>query len=159
MLSNLITDRTAADVAHWLALRNKGYANMTEAERAEWDAGTLKGAYNASDLNRVGIALNYVRDRLIEVGYLGAGVFEAKTDWTAANVPTADDLTNYLGYVSIIGEALAKFSTTPPTPTDTGALNCTEANNIEQIIIDVDKLITNMLAARFYCGDLYAGEA
>lgn len=159
MLENLITDRTAADVSRWRQLRDKGYAAMTEAERAEWDAGTMKGAYNASDLNRVGNALNFVRDRLESVGHIAANAFEAKTDWTAADVPTAGDLTRYLGYVSAVAEALAKFPTTPQTPTDTGALDYTEANAIEQILIDVDRIITNMLAARFYCGELYAGEA
>ena len=158
MLSNLITDRTLEDVQRWQELRDKGYIAMTDAEREEWNAGTMKGAYNVSDLNRVGTALNFVRDRLISVGDLRAGTFTAKTDWETGEVPTANDLTRYLGYVKTIAEALAKFPTTPPTPTDTGALNYAEANAIEQIILDVDRIITNMLAARFYCGELYAGE-
>lgn len=159
MLENLITDRTAADVWHWLQLRDKGRVYMTEEELAEWNAGTMKGAYNVSDLNRVGIALNYVRDRLIEAGYLEWGAFAARINWASSDVPTVDDLTKYLSYVSIVREALSQFTTTPPTPTNTGALDYAEANAIEQIIIDVDKLISNMLAARHFCGELYAGEA
>lgn len=124
MFENLITDRTQADVARWLTLRNKGYANMTEAEKAEWDAGQMKGAYNPPyDMNRVGAALNYLRDRLVEASYLPPGVFSARVDWTAADIPTDADLTNYLEYVSIIREALAQFSTTPPTPENTGGLD------------------------------------
>jgi hypothetical protein len=155
MINALVTDRTAADLARWLELRNKGYAKMTEAERAEWGAG-MKGAYNASDLNRVGEAMNYIRDRLVAAHYSCEVV--SKTDWTAADIPTAADLTAYLDKVACIREALAQFATTPATPTYTGGLDYQEANDIEQILIDIDKLVSNMLAARNFCGELYSGE-
>lgn len=157
MINTLVTDRTAADLARWLELRNKGYANMTEAERAEWGAG-MKGAYNASDLNRVGEAMNYIRDRLADASYISRIVFTAKTDWTETDIPTAKDITEYLRYVSIIREALAQFATTPTTPTYTGGLDYQEANNIEKILVDVDQLITNTLASCYYCGELFCGE-
>lgn len=63
IIDNLITDRTQADVERVKALAAKGFAAMTAAERAEWLTG-MKGAYNASDLNRVGTALNYLAGRL-----------------------------------------------------------------------------------------------
>ena len=157
MINTLVTDRTAADLARWLDLRNKGYANMTEAERTEWDSG-MKGAYNASDLNRVGEALNYLRDRLAEASYLSQVAFIAKTDWTATDIPTASDLFNYLRYVSVVREALAQFAKTPATPDYTGGLDYQEANDIEKILVDVDQLITNMQAHRYYCGELFCGE-
>lgn len=157
--STLITDRTAADLKHWEYLRDKGFANMTEPEKAEWLAGNLKGSYHSADLNRVGAALNYLRDRLNEAGYMSyQTTFTAKTNWTAASIPTAAELTHYLKCVSIIREAMAQYETTPPVPIDTGALNIDEANNIEKILIDVETLINNMLNARFFCGEVYAGE-
>lgn len=153
----LITDRTLADVSRWLTLRDKGYARMTEEERAEWSSG-MKGAYNSSDLNRVGEALNYLRDRLAAARYISSTEFIAKTDWTEANIPTPKEIENYLRYVSIIREALAQFATTPPVPEYSGGLDYQEANNIEQILVDVDRLITNMQAHRYYCGELFSGE-
>lgn len=154
----LITDRTLADVESWRFLRDKGYANMTADERAEWDAGNMKGSYNASDLNRVGGALNYLRDMLAEAAYLTGAEFTAKENWTSADIPTATDLSHYLGMVNTIRFALARFATTPPTPSDVGSLDYQGANDIERILFDVDQLITNMLAARHYAGDLYSGE-
>lgn len=155
----LITDRTAADFVRWLTLRNKGYANMTEDERLEWDAGDMKGAYNPqTDMNRVGEALNYVRDRLTLYGYLPRRSFTAKTDWTARDIPTPEALTEYLGYVSTVRAAFVILPTTPNVPEYTGGLDYQEANNIEQILLDVDRLITNMLAHRYYCGELFCGE-
>lgn len=157
--TTLVTDRTAADYQHWEYLRDKGFENMTEAERAEWLADDMKGAYHKGDLNRVGEALNYLRDRLTEAGYITYQTdFTAKTNWTITSIPTAADLTYYLKCVSNIREAMAQFESTPPAPTDTGALSIDEANNIEKILIDVETLINNMLAARLYCNDVFAGE-
>lgn len=157
MLDKLITDRTAADVARFLYLRDKG-TKANSSEKTEW-YGNLKGAYNASDLNRVGNALNFVRDRLIDTGYLKPDTFVAKTDWAVGAIPTAAEFSSYLGHVATIREALAQFEDTPPTPADTGALDYIEANNIERILLDIDQIINHMLAARHFCGELYAGEA
>ena len=157
--STLITDRTDADFKHWEYLRNKGYANMSQTERAEWLSGSMKGSYNASDLNRVGEALNYLQDKLNNAGYMTyQRMFTAKTDWTVASIPTAEDLTYYLKCVSHIRDALTLFDETPRAPIDTGTLNIEEANNIEKILFDVETLITNMFVSRFYCNDLYSGE-
>jgi hypothetical protein len=157
--TTLVTDRTAADLRHWEELRNKGFLNMTDEERAEWLSGTMKGAYNKGDLNRVGEALNYLHDKLNTAGYITYPLtFESKTNWTVASIPTAEDLTHYLECVSKIRKALTVFATTPPAPTDTETLSIEEANNIEKILLDVETLINNMLAARYFCGDLYAGE-
>lgn len=157
--STLITDRTQADFKRWEALRNKGFSNMTDAERAEWLADDMKGAYHKGDLNRVGACLNYLHDRLKEASYITyQNTFTAKTNWTATSIPTAADLTYYLQCVSFVREAMAQFATTPPAPEDTGALSVEEANNIEHILLDVERLINNMLAARLFCGDVFAGE-
>ena len=157
-MRSLVTDRTLVDVLRWRTLRDKGYANMTETERAEWDAGNMKGAYNVSDLNRVGAALNYLRDRLAETSYMSQVAFVAKTSWAVTDIPTASNLSDYLSCVAVIREALAQFATTPATPTNTGGLDYQEANDIEKILVDVDQLITNMLAARYFCAELYSGE-
>ena len=157
-LSGLITNRTAADYDRWKTLRDKGYPNMTAAEKAEWNSAAMKGCYNAGDLNRVGAALNYVRGRLAAAGYIAAGVFTARTDWALGDIPTAADLSYYLGCVAAVRQALALYAATPPAPADCGALSFSEANDIEKIILDADELITNMLAARYFCGELYSGE-
>ena len=153
----LITDRSANDVARWKELRNKGWSQMTAAERAEWLA-PMKGSYNATDLNRVGAALNYVRNRLVEYAYLPANTVTARADWTVAEIPTREELTKYLGYVSAVRGAFSRLPSTPSVPTDAARLTFREANDIEQIIFDVDLLLTNMVSAWYFSGDLYSGE-
>ena len=100
--------------------------------------------------------MNYIRDRLVAANYMCDVV--SKTDWTVTDIPTAADLTAYLDKVACIRETLAQLPTTPATPKNTGGLDYQEANDIERILLDVDRLIENMLAARYFCGDLYSGE-
>lgn len=68
VIDTLIYDRTQADVTRRDALAAKGLSGMTEAELAEWRAG-MKGAYNATDLNRVTDALHYLQEELTGYGY------------------------------------------------------------------------------------------
>lgn len=157
MLQNLITDRTLNDFQRWKELRDKGYANMTDAEREEWKT-DLKGSYNASDLNRVGAVLNYLRDRLTETAYLTGREFSMREDWQKNEIPSTTAFYEYINAVETIRGAMSFKLTTPPTPENNGSLDYEGANNIEKILIDVDELITNMLNVRYFSGDLFSGE-
>ena len=157
MLENLITDRTQADFDRWRTLRDKGFSAMTDEEKAEF-SGDMKGAYNASDLNRVGGALNYLSDRLTAAGYLRGDEFSAREDWGENEIPTGEQFTAYLKAVETIRAAMSRKATTPQTPADVGGLDFQGANDIEKIFLDVEELINNMLAVRFFCNELYSGE-
>lgn len=153
---NLITNRTQADVDRVAALAARvSTGTATAAEQTEW-ATDLKGAYNASDLNRVGAAVAYVAGRLNGYGY--AVTVNPKQDWTVSDIPTAGQMAAYLRDVAALRGAIAVMASTPPTPDSASGLTWREANNIEQILLDVDELLTRMAAAWFYSGDLYAGE-
>nr|DAR36381.1 MAG TPA: hypothetical protein [Caudoviricetes sp.] len=152
---NLITDRTQADVDRVRQLAQKGFGNMTAAEKTEWLSG-LKGAYNASDLNRVGAAVAYVAGRLKGYGY--AVSVSPRQDWQVLDIPTPESMTAYLADVAALRAALTVAADTPEVPEDMERLTWQEANDIEQILVDVDELLTRMAAAWFYSGDLYAGE-
>lgn len=152
---NLITDRTQADVDRVRQLAQKGFWNMTAAEKTEWLNG-LKGAYNASDLNRVGAAVAYVAGRLTGYGYVVS--VSPRQDWHVTDIPTQESMTAYLADVAALRAALTVAAGTPEVPEDMERLTWQEANNIEQILVDVDELLTRMAAAWFYSGDMYAGE-
>lgn len=153
---NLITNRTQADVDRVAALTGRVSAGTaTAAELAEWQS-DLKGAYNASDLNRVGAAVSYVAGRLNGYGY--AVTVTAKQDWTGSDIPSAGQMAAYLQDVAALRGAIAVMASTPPTPDSANNLTWQEANNIERILLDVDALLTKMAQAWFYSGDLYAGE-
>jgi hypothetical protein len=152
---HLITDRTQFDVDRVNELAKKGWANMTQEERSEWEVG-LKGAYNCTDLNRVQSAVRYLRDRFSDVGYF-IGLSDART-WTLKDVPTQAEMDEYLSDVRAIWGTLTLFNTTPAVPDSMIGLNYIKANHIEQILLDVDTLLSNMIASFVYSGDIYGGE-
>lgn len=152
---NLITDRTQADVDAVRALAAKGWAAMTDTEKAAWMAG-LKGAYNAADLNRVGAAVLYIAGRLADAGYHTP--VAPKQDWQMQDIPTPAQMQRYLADIGTIRAALAVMLSTPDAPASMDKLNYTEANAIEQILLDVDALITKLISAYYYSGELIAGE-
>lgn len=152
---HLVTDRTQTDVDRVNELAKKGLENMTPEERSEWEVG-LKGSYNSTDLNRVQSAVRYLRDRFANVGYF-VDVSDPKT-WTMKDVPTRSDMTEYLNDVRAIRGVLTLFNTTPPVPDTMVGMTYVKANHIEQILLDVDRLLSNMIASFVYSGDIFGGE-
>lgn len=85
IIDTLITDRTQSDITRWRTLHDKGWANMTADEKAEWTAG-MKGAYNATDLNRVNDALIYLRDLFGGFGFSADIKLPVITDVTPGTI-------------------------------------------------------------------------
>lgn len=72
--STLVIDRTQQDVAYAKQLIDKLVTGTaTDAEKAEWNSFTLKGAYNHTDLNRVTEAMEDLKLRLEGYGYAVPG--------------------------------------------------------------------------------------
>lgn len=141
IIDTLITNRTHSDVERVRELAAKGFAAMTAAEQAEWLAG-MKGAYNASDLNRVGTALNYLAGRLASI--CGKSIaWTAKTDWAVTDIPAASQTETYRRQIQDIRDALAYPAGTPDAP-QLGRLTYTDANNIERILKLCEDLIVNV---------------
>ena len=131
---SLVTDRTAEDVA------NK----------------TAKGFYNASDLNRVGAAVRYVAERFAAQGY--AVAVSSKTDWTEKDIPTAAELETYRQNIAALRGLSAVIKSTPETPETMRFLDYIKATDIEQMLLDLDTLLTNATLAWYQSGEIYAGE-
>lgn len=185
MQLNLITDRTQADVTLVNQLRAKGWANMTEAERTAYLAG-LKGAYNATDLNRVEQAVHDINDYIngiqAELDSLldTEGVapdqhwavpfspltLTTKTDWARSDIPTPSDLGRYLSNVDALTDQLPIDKSLPE---DMERLGYESANEIERALLaeydaaaaysaDREAAIKNTAMAYAYSGELYGGE-
>lgn len=152
---HLITDRTQFDVDRVNELAQKGWANMNAEERSEWEVG-LKGAYNCTDLNRVQSAVRYLQDRFATVGYF-VDVSDAKT-WTLQDAPTQGEMAEYLADIRAIRGVITLLKTTPAVPDTMVGFTYVKANHIEQILLDVDTLLSNMIAGFVYSGDIYGGE-
>ena len=112
--------------------------------------------YNASDLNRVGAAVQYVAERFAAQGY--AVTVHPKTDWTEKDIPTAAEMETYRQDIASLRGLIAVLKSTPETPETMRFLDYLKANDIERILLDLDALLTNAAAAWYQSGELYAGE-
>ena len=188
VIDTLVYDRTQADVSRALALARRGWAKLTDVEKTEWLAG-LKGAYNADDLNRVGSATTYLSALLVQLpkdmlAYLASlGVapdaffavpynpedygFSGKTDWAEADIPTAQELADYLAKVALL-RASFEYDT-DPLPESMEKLTFSGANAIEKALAllqeaadawqaDKKHWADKVPQAWYFSGDLYAGE-
>lgn len=103
ILNRLVTDRNQTDVSEWLRLRSKGYGSMSEEEKAKWVAG-MRGAYNASDLNRVTEAMVYLAELYRQYGYavnytpINITHEDGTTDttWRLTDIPTDAQMAEFL---------------------------------------------------------------
>ena len=129
---------------------------VTDRTQADVNAGNAKGTYNASDLNRVVAAMNYVADRLREQGY--DPHINPKTDWKDGEWVTPADQAVYLGDLAELRKQFTMMASTQEVPPDLEKLNYIEANSIEQILVDIDALLTNIAAGWLYSGEIYSGE-
>ena len=148
----LITDRSAVDLERARELAQKAHF-MSKEEFADWLSG-MKGAYNASDLNRVEKAVDYVSDRLKTVGWYIAPI--VKLDWQISDYPSASEMQRYLDNIRLVRSTLPVGI--PQVPNDMNKLTYTEANTIEQILELVDAAITNIMENIYYCGEIICGE-
>ena len=133
-LLTLITDRTAEDVA----------------------SKTAKGFYNATDLNRVGAAVVYVADRFQALCYHSP--VQVKKFWSESDTPTADQMETYRQNIATLRRQIAVMQSTPETPATIRQLDYIRANNIEQILVELDRLLTNIEKSWYFSGELYAVE-
>lgn len=94
-----------------------------------------KGAYNYSDLNRVERAVAEISD------LAGLGLI-TKTDWKMWDIPTASEMSRYLGNITAIRNLLSANVNIPVVPMSMNNLTYNEANNIELILSAVYESLT-----------------
>lgn len=115
----LITDRTQQDVSE----RNP------------------KGYYAASDLNRVGYAMDYLANIIRGYGYTLE--VNTKTDWTDEGWKLSGEMVKYL---QSLNNLKGVFSTLVELPETMEKINYVDANNIEQLLLTIDETVARVVA-------------
>lgn len=131
-------------------------ALVTDRTKMDVIKGTEKGFYNASDLNRVGAAVEHLRKKLDEYGVIVA--VAPKLDWKMSDIPTAEQMVRYRADVAALRSALPTAESTPKVPASMSGLDWMKANAIEQILVDLDGTINRIPLGFVYSGEIYAGE-
>ena len=162
ILDTLITDRSQDDVAYYEQLRAKYISrDITPEQKAEWISG-LKGAYNASDANRVEGAVAYLQDAinelpenlieymqengvapdaLFQVPYEYPISLETYTNWQRSEDDFRTAIDRYLGNIESLRGILDLPDNTPEVPADMQQMTYQEANDIETILLAVNNAL------------------
>ena len=169
VIDELIYDRTQADVDRVFTLKNKilteGLSALTSEELTEYMAG-MKGAYNYTDMNRVGQAVAYIAGRMTalpdelaayraEKGVDDDPIYEvpydpstvvvaAKTDWAMGDTPTQALAKAYLNNLVVLRKQLTLPAEAPVVPSTLDNLTYTIANEIEYLLYVIDRQLTEV---------------
>lgn len=173
---NLVFDRSEADVTACKEYAYNIMANGFPTETAYYTTANADkmveylsghpGAYNYTDMNRVGKMCReeisqlssyiselylYASDKGIPTSAITdemkmpyteddiSAIGTPKRNWTVADIPTQAQITTYLGIVEDIRALVADRlpATTPTTPTSLDKMTISKANAIEKILYDV----------------------
>lgn len=96
------------------------------------DNATLKGQYNASDLNRVESWCEYLRDQLNAMGY--PITFTTKTNWTQSDMRTASEMERIRANIKKIMQGFYYLTN---IETNAEYFNYIKANNWEEILYEI----------------------
>lgn len=175
VIDTLVYDRTQSDVDRVFVLKNKilteGLSSLSEDEKTEYLAG-MKGAYNYTDMNRVGLAVAYIAERMKsipvelqryreEMGVANDANYDmpydpkaitvtAKSDWIMGDTPTQSQAKAYLGDISLLRKQIPLPENTPVVPRDMNYFTFSSANDIEKILSIVDAELTELKNQIYY---------
>jgi hypothetical protein len=113
----------------------------------------MGGFYTHTDLNRVGGNIQHLADLLNGYGYLVS--VSPKTDWAIDDVPRAADMALYLADLNALKSA---FYGTTELPGAMDNLNYEDANNIEKLLLEIERNITWMATGFRKCGTFRSGQ-
>ena len=130
---------------------------ITDRTRADVENETDKGFYNASDLNRVGAAMEYIAGRFTALGYDCS--VTVKKDWLTSDVPTASQMEAYRQNIVTLRSRIAVMQSTPEAPASMAGLNYVKANDIERILLAVEDTLRRLEKTFWYSGEIYSGES
>lgn len=151
----LITDRTAEDLTALRDLLETPMEDWTAEQLAEFNEIRDRGAYNLTDLNRVGEAIALLTASLNGQGF--ALNTNPKTDWMESDIPTETPMGRYLGDVTALYSARATMESVT-LPENMSDLTIPGANAIELALVLVDAVTPLARKSYIYSGEAFSGE-
>jgi hypothetical protein len=146
LAGELIRDRTQYDVDYALFLER----NMTYTDE------NLKGAYNISDRNRVGGAVNYIADCLRNTGRHEVRT-KIRDDWDIYDIIKPEDNEKVLAALVYLKYHLP-YDETENVPQSMDNLTYQKANTAENILFDLYGAFERLHESWFYSGEAFASE-
>lgn len=105
--------------------------------------------YNISDVRRINEHLAYLSEHY--------GTSNTSPAWDPSVVPNKSDFQKMLDSVKRVRDVGVRLSTTPPVPSTVG-YDYRRANDVEQILYDLELLIDNVYECYKYSGTFASGQ-
>lgn len=116
----------------------------------------VKGMYGHTDMNRVENAVAVLSEKMSALQYPYSPT--VKTDWTKEDIPTRDDMLRYFGNIAGIRSVIPVYSTTPVAPSIGNRLTYSMANDIEKILVDIERITDSIPKTWYFAGEINSGE-
>lgn len=154
-----VFDRSQSDIDYLKELLEKGFDNFTDEEKEMWLNNDLKGALNASDLNRIEGNIK-ILSNVFEIN------LNCKTNWLSYDIPDGEkDFKRIYNNLKTLLEYAVIYEETPSLPEYNESSDCPfndyeKLNIIENIIFDIyDVLMSHFdnycLEEGQYCGEIW----
>ena len=117
---------------------------------------TDKGYHNISDLNRIEEWCAYLADLLNSYNYKIN--ITAKTNWQLTDTRTVAQLERIRKNIALIRSTYSNIPRDITVPSNLSPINITKANDIEKILYDIDRIISEMESYFIYSGVSNAGQ-
>ena len=111
------------------------------------------GFYEYTDLNRVESWCQYLDGQLTSYSY--PVTITTKTNWTMTDKRSDSQMERIRLNIKKIAQAFYSFTQISLTANNFDYL---KANNWEQILYEINTLLSNMIASFYYSGEVYSGE-
>ena len=130
---------------------------VTDRMQADVEARNERGTYNAADLNRVNTAMAYLNGWITAAGVTTQYADQGIT-WDMTDIPMAEHMAAYLANVEAL-RGVFPLPEAPETPESMALLTWTGANDIEMILVLIDRVRPRLERTQFYSNEIYCGEA
>lgn len=117
---------------------------------------TNKGYHNISDLNRVEEWCGYLADLLNSYNYKIN--ITTKTNWKLTDTRTVAQLERIRKNIALIRSTYSNIPRDITVPSNLSPINITKANDIEKILYEIDRTISEMESYFIYSGVSNAGQ-
>lgn len=156
LAEGLIRDRTEEDAASLVSLRKKRYSDMTSEEKVLINS-SMKGGYNATDLNRVAVFCNTFAEFSASLDYIIPSYTPIRTNWSENESITRVDLNSYIDAIKKIQNKWSFGARFDIPESIANGLTVSQANAIEEMLYKAYKNARSILINMPFSGLVYSG--
>ena len=149
----MITTRTQADVDNAVKIRSEkvqAFQELTEDDKQRLEKGLI--TYNT--LNRIEDKQNELKQVLNSMGYWNTPIVTKQ--WDGTMIFSEDERTRLFHNDEILRQAFFTYADTPSTPSP--SYYWQDWNDVEKILVDIEKMIKDVKEHYKECGTFECGE-